>query len=195
MVPRLVHRAAIPSLASSHGSSPAGAAAATPVTGSVRMSPTASLPFTTAMIRNWLPPATGVASTTRSARSSCPPILSNSRAASKHTWQANDAAAEPRSRRVASAHCNENRDVDCHIEASSMELERIQLLHLGDDLVIGVTELVAARAEVFVAEFVDGDLDRRADDRGHELAVVDGIGRGRAEITGLGQIADLARLD
>ena len=51
--------------------------------------------------------------------------------------------------------------------------QRVQLGHRRNDLVVGVPELVAARAHILVAHLVDGDLDRRADERGDDLAVVD----------------------
>ena len=73
--------------------------------------------------------------------------------------------------------------------------QRVQLLQRGDDFVIGVAELVATRAVIFVAELVGGDLKWRAEQLSDELAVVDVVGRGEPEIAARRRIADLARLD
>ena len=68
--------------------------------------------------------------------------------------------------------------------SSSRSPQRVQLGDRRDDLVVGVAELVAARAEVLVAHLVDGDLDRRADELGDDLPVGDVVGPRGAEIAG-----------
>src|SRR4030095_14638934 len=50
---------------------------------------------------------------------------------------------------------------------------RVQLRHRRNDLVVAKAERVAARAQVLGAHLVDRDLDRRADERRDELAIVD----------------------
>src|SRR5262245_47746866 len=69
---------------------------------------------------------------------------------------------------------------------------RAQLRHRRDDLVVGIPELVAARAEVLVALLVDGDLDRRALEVGEDLPLVDAVRPGGAEIAGGDHVAGQA---
>src|SRR5262249_19577719 len=69
-----------------------------------------------------------------------------------------------------------------------------QILWWWNNLVIRIAELVAARGQILVTHLVDRDLEGRARKRRDDLAVEDGIRRGRAEIAALCQVPDLARL-
>ena len=71
---------------------------------------------------------------------------------------------------------NSRTDIEASSTQHRLTRQRVELGHFGDDLVIGVAELVAARAVILVSELVGGDLDRRAGDHGDELAVVDVVG-------------------
>src|SRR5215469_1937887 len=82
--------------------------------------------------------------------------------------------------------------VYCSIGVSFMP-EGLRLLDLRDDLVVGVAELVTARAVVLAAQLVDGDVDRRTRERGDDLAVVDGVRLPRAEIACVRDVAAEAR--
>src|SRR5262245_29605697 len=66
----------------------------------------------------------------------------------------------------------------------------VHLFHRGDDLVVGVPELVATRAKVLVAHLVDGDLYRCPDERGHDLPVVDVVRPRRPEIARFRRVAE-----
>src|SRR5215471_8575690 len=61
-----------------------------------------------------------------------------------------------------------------------------------DDLVVRIAELVAPRRDVFVARLVDGDLDRRAGERRHDLPVPEEVRPRETEVTGFGRIPEQA---
>src|SRR5262249_21780855 len=69
----------------------------------------------------------------------------------------------------------------------------VQLLRLWNYLVVGIAELVAARAQVLVARLVHRHLDRRADECGDDLPFLDEVRLGSAEIAGVDRIAGQTR--